>query len=423
MSKRALAVLAMITLIAPGAMTVFAAETADEAETAEPEAGAADPQGNPAKSSSSKTSSAKALPAGYDKGALNGFFIRTEDDSFRLNIGAYTQPRYDVNWRDAPPGGDDVTSDFSVNRTRIFFEGKYTPEFNYHLRIQIDGEGDVSLLIAYMQYNFGKNKRWALRGGRQFVGTSREDWQFAQDVLTTDYSANDDTFAIGTSDAAQIIFTGDRHRFWAAIGNGAYGGKREFPDNEPSDIAFTGRWEYQLSGKDWSNWDDMIGRRGRSRGILFGIGAGYEDKETSTTDPIESGAQLNLDISFNGSGFQAMVAGSMTFPDPLLGDSYYNYGVLVQGGYFFTKKLQVYGQYNLVSAGDQPGNIEDFNSISAGVNYLPFEWTNRWKFSGEVAYLADAINNTLVGPSGGLGWLASDEDGQTYFRIQAQFGF
>jgi dihydroorotase-like cyclic amidohydrolase len=35
----------------------------------------------------------------------------------------------------------------------------------------------------------------------------------------------------------------------------------------------------------------------------------------------------------------------------------------------------------------------------------------------------DALNDTIVDPSGSLGWLSSDEPGQTYFRIQAQFGF
>lgn len=326
------------------------------------------------KASDKETDDEPRLTAGYDKAAMNGFFIRSEDGSFRLNIGAYTQARYDVNWRDAPAGEDDVTSDFSIRRTRFFFEGDYTPKFNYHLRMQIDNEDDFSLLIAWMQYNFGKNKRWSLRGGRQFIALSREDWQFAEDTLTTDYSPNDDTFAIGTSVGAQVNFTGERHRLWAALSNGAFGGKRTFPDNEPSDIAVTGRWEYQFIGKDWSVWDDLIGRRGRPRGMLLGIGAGYEDKKSDPMpDPtmIESGGQLNLDLSFNGNGYQAMVAGSMTFPDPQTGDSYYNYGLLVQGGYFFAEKLQVYGQYNLISPGDQPGTLEDFHSIMTGVSLFP----------------------------------------------------
>jgi hypothetical protein len=193
-----------------------------------------------------------------------------------------------------------------------------------------------------------------------------------------------------------VNFAGERHRFWAALSNGAFGGKRTFPDNEPADIAVTGRWEYQFVGKD---------------------------KEPDPATTIDSGAQLSFDLSFNGNGYQAMVAGSMTWREPQVGDAFYNYGILVQGGYFVAEKLQVYGQYNLISPGDQPGTLEDFHSITAGVSYFPFVRTNRWKFSGELGYLFDAINNTLVTPSGTLGWLASDEDGQLYARIQAQFGF
>jgi hypothetical protein len=365
-----------------------------------------------------------ALTAGYDKTAMNGFFIRSEDESFRLNIGAYTQARYDVNWREAPAGEDDVTNDFSIRRTRFFFEGHYTPSFDYHLRMQVDNEDDFSLLIAWMQYNFGTDKRWSLRAGRQFIALSREDWQFAEDTLTTDYSPNDDTFAIGSSVGAQVSFSGDRSRFWAALTNGASGGKRTFPDTDPSAVAVTGRWEHQLAGTDWSVWDDMVGRRGRAQGILLGLAGGFEKRDdVGDPDAIDSGALLNADLSFNGDGYQAMVAGSVTFPKLQSGDSYHNYGILAQLGYFLTERLQVYGQYNLVSPGNQPGDLEDFHSITSGLSYFPFVETNRWKFSGEVGYLFSAINDTLVSPSGTLGWLASDEDGQLYLRFQAQFGF
>lgn len=128
-------------------------------------------------------------------------------------------------------------------------------------------------------------------------------------------------------------------------------------------------------------------------------------------------------ISFNGNGYQAMLAASVTRHGPTSGASFNNYGLLVQGGYFFTTHLQTYAQYNLVSPGDQPGGLETFHSITAGVSYFPFSWTNRWKFSAEAAHLFDALNKTIVEPSGSLGWLPSDEDGQTYLRLQAQFGF
>jgi len=118
-----------------------------------------------------------------------------------------------------------------------------------------------------------------------------------------------------------------------------------------------------------------------------------------------------------------MAAGSWTWRDPEAADSFSNYGLLLQGGYFVAEHVQVYGQYNFISPGDQPGDLESFNSITAGVSYFPFLWTNRWKFSAEVGHLFDALNDTIVEPSGSLGWLPSDEPGQTYFRVQAQFGF
>jgi len=359
------------------------------------------------------------LTAGYEKNSTNGFFIRSKDGQFRLNVGAYTQVRYDVNWRDAPAGENDVEKGFSINRTRIFLEGQFTSKFDYHFRTNIDDQGDFSLLVAYLQYNIGD--KWNLRGGKQFIAMSREDWMLAQDVLTTEFSPNDFTFALGTAIGLQAHYQGERQRSWLALSDGAAGHKADFPPSEPSEIALTGRWEYQASGDDWSVWDDVVGRRGRPNGILVGLAGGYQvEQDSSAFDRV---AQFNADVSFNGDGYQAMAAGSWTWRDPGAGSSFSNYGLLLQGGYFVTKDVQAYGQYNLVSPGDQPGNLEAFNSVTAGVSYFPFAWTNRWKFSAEVGYLFDALNDTIVDPSGSLGWLSSDEPGQTYFRIQAQFGF
>ena len=359
------------------------------------------------------------LTAGYEKNPANGVFIRSKDGQFRLNIGLFTQARYDVNWRDAPAGEDDVESGFSLNRTRFFLEGNYTPKFDYHFRVNIDDEGDFGLLVAYLQYNIGE--KWNLRGGRQFIAMSREDWMWAQDTLTTEFSPNDFTFAVGTSMGVQANYQAERTRFWLSLNDGAYGAKKDFPDNETTDIALTGRWEYQISGREWSVWDDVVGRRGRPRGILLGLSGGYQIEEDASA--FENSAQLNADISFNGDGYQAMAAGSWTWRDPEAVNSFSNYGLLLQGGYFVAEHVQVYGQYNFISPGDQPGDLESFNSVTAGISYFPFLWTNRWKFSGEIGYLFDALNETIVDPSGSLGWLASDEPGQTYLRIQAQFGF
>jgi len=352
------------------------------------------------------------MTAGYDKNSADGFFIRSKDEQFRLNIGAYTQARYDINWRDAPAGEDDVENGYYFNRTILIFNGQFTPLFDYHFRMNFTEEG-TDLDIAYLQYNFDNN--W-LRVGRQFFAISREDWMWSQDVLTTEYSVNDATFALGVATGVQAHFQARKQRYWLGVSDASAG-----VDDEQSELTLNGRWEYQLSGSDWSVWDDIIGRKGRSQGVLLGAGGAYQfEKDPSTFDRI---AQLNADVSFNGDGYQVIAAASWTRHEPEVGAAYNNYGFLAQGGYFFTNHSQAYAQYNLISPGDQPGDLETFNSITTGVNYFPFLWTNRWKFSMEIAHLFDTLNKTIVESTRSLGWLPSDEDGQTYLRLQAQFGF
>ena len=274
-------------------------------------------------------------------------------------------------------------------------------------------------MIAFLQYNMGN--KWSLRIGRQYIATTREDWMWGDDIMTTEFSAHDFTFALGAANGFQASYLAKRQRFWLALSDGAIVAKGAATGEDPSDIALSGRWEYQLSGSDWSVWDDIIGRKGRSQGVLLGLGGVYQFEEAQSS--VDRVAQLNADISFNGNGYQAILAASLTQFEPSVGEAFNNYGMLVQGGYFFTTHMQTYAQYNLISPGDQPGDLETFHSIGAGVNYFPFIWANRWKFSAEIAHMFDTLNKTIVAPSTSLGWLESDEAGQSYLRLQAQFGF
>ena len=184
------------------------------------------------------------------------------------------------------------------------------------------------------------------------------------------------------------------------------------------------RWEWALAGDDWSVWDDLVGRPGRAHGILLGTSAAYQYRaQEPMVMEIRSAAQANVDLSFNGDGYQAMVAGSATWRDPEGMESSTSYGLLAQAGVFVAENQQVYTQYNFLSPCDAPGNLENFDSLAVGYSFFPFDWTNRWKFSAEVGHLFGSLNQTVVGASGALGWLPSDEDHQTYLKFQAQIGF
>ena len=368
--------------------------------------------------------------AGFDKGNFNGFFIQSPDGEFRFNIGAYTQFRYNLVWRETPPAGEPkFQSGFVVPRTRFWLEGHFTKAVEYQLRLNIDDTGALSLLVAYAGYNFknydqrSRTNRgvWNLRVGRQFLAMSREDWMYPQDLLTTEFSAVDQAFAVGTTDGLQAFFGKDRYRVWFAVSNGVAGGKEDFPNNATSQILFSGRGEVQLLGDDWTVFNDLVGRRGPSLGVLLGAGAGYAytGPNAPVATPNHSG-QLTIDVTVGGNGFQAMAVGVWNWA--AVGVAQSTWGFLAQGGYFILEPWQVYLQYSLVHPGQVAGVIP-FNALTIGTSLFPFNWTNRYKLSLEGGLLFNAINQTLIGANPQNGWLSADAGSQYYLRAQLQFGF
>jgi len=368
------------------------------------------------------TASVAGLNAGYDKNSTNGFYIKSADDQYRLNLGAYTQLRYNANHRKGSTNGDEnLTQGFSMNRTRIFLEGRFTDQYQFHFRANVNDSGQFDLLTAFMQYNSGGP--WSVRVGKQFMALSREDWMYAQDVLGLEFSPNDFTFAIGPSIGLQAHYSVESLRFWAGISNGAFGGEQSFPNADTPDIALTGRIEYQIGTTNWGIWDDLVGRPGRDQGILLGLAGLYQyDRKDNGSAPDNAG-ELIADISFNGDGYNALIGGTVLYAAPKDSKSFRNYGLLVQGGYFLTDKLEAYSRYDWISPGNKKGDFKDFNALAVGLNYFPFLRTNRWKITGELGYLFSELNRTIVSSSGALGWLESGEKGQYNARVQVQMGF
>jgi hypothetical protein len=359
--------------------------------------------------------------AGWD----GKFYLSDAEDRFRLNLWAYTQFRYTLNHRENPPPSEPHNEyGFLIPRTRIFMEGRFADRFDFQLRTNIDSSGDFDLINAWVQV--GLPKGWSLRAGELFPAISREDWMYPRDLLTTEFSANNATYAIGTAMGIQAARELAHHRYWFAFTNGAMGGKSESLDTDAADWAVSGRYEYQLGGEDWSIWDDLIGRRGRPTGALFGIAGivqGRGNSDHPDTAP-KFGTTLTADLSLNGDGYQTMAAFTWQHVDPDASTtSYNNYGFHLQGGYFVTRTLQLYGYYDGVYPGDQPGDLDPYHVTGAGLSFIPFDWTNLYKASLEAGYLFGDLSKTIVSPSSALGYLASSGSGQFLLRAQLQFGF
>ncbi len=406
--------LAALPLIAPGlgaqepAVVADTIPTGPEGETVVEEDG--DEQG---------------VEAGYEKNGWNGFFIRSRDGQFRLNIGAYTQIRYNMNWRTRPDSAhadeDDFTRGWDVPRTRFIFDGDFTDRVYYHLRMNINTASKLELIAAFAQV--GLSEKWNVRVGRQWLALSREDWIYPQDLAAIEFSANDFNYAIWSSLGVQTRFQAERLRWWFALSNGAFGGRQGFPSSpESADGMVSSRVEYQLGGKDWAVWDDLIGRRGRTSGVLLGASGAYQGRNKLETETRHA-SQLNADVSVSGSGYHLFFAGSWTSRQLQSREWFDQYGFLAQGSFFVLDHAYLYGRFDGVFAGSTPGDHEDYTVYAAGVGWLPFLWTNRWKVNLEFSYLPQAIHETTVEPSGMLGFLPSDSPDQWSIRTQFQFGF
>jgi len=363
--------------------------------------------------------------AGYEKNGWNGFWIGSEDGEFRLNIGAYSQIRYNMNWRTRPDSAQTVERDFtrgwSMPRTRLILDGNFTKGIYYQLRANVNSESDFELIAAFAQVGLGE--KWHVRVGRQWVALSREDWLFPQDLATIEFSANDFTYAIWSSLGVQTRYQSEKTRLWLALSNGAFGGRQGFPAApDASDGMISSRFEIQIAGTDWSVWDDLIGRRGRTGGVLLGVSGAYQARNKDTP-PFRNGAQVNVDLGVNGDGYNLFLAGSWTTLQAQDGVWNRVYGLLAQGTYFVSDHTYLYGRFDGVFAGTSPRASEDYTVYAAGAGWLPFLWTNRWKVNAEISYLPQVLNDTLVEPSGQLGLLSSDTENQWSVRLQFQFGF
>ena len=361
--------------------------------------------------------------AGYDTTASNGFYIRDQANAkFQLNIGAWSKVRYyNIRLHNLPDTVQKTTKGYEMNDTRFFFTGQYTEKFGFNLVIDVGEDGQFGIQQAQMTYTI--NNKLIVAIGKQFIASSREDWMDPSDLMAMQSSANDATFAMGTSFGVLVYRRpANNMRYWVSISNGLYGYNKTISETGESDFMLGGRYEYQVRGQDWQIWDDLVSRRGSPTGILLGMSANFLNQKESQV--INHGAQVNADVSFNGSGYQVLVAGVWTGQFPGGGGvSFNNYGFYIQGGYFVTDKIQVYGRYDFVSPGNRPGDFEVYSAPGAGVNYFPFSFTNRWKLTFEYNQMFSVMNKTIVPAGIGLGFIESDFKGQQSVRFQLIFGF
>ncbi len=117
-------------------------------------------------------------------------------------------------------------------------------------------------------------------------------------------------------------------------------------------------------------------------------------------------------------GLYAAYVGAATDNDNDAGGNWYDWGALAQAGFMVSDKWEVFGRYNFVNLDDDRSGDNQFDEITAGVNYYIEKHT--MKFTADVTYLPDGT--PLTGSTAdGIGHLGDDADEQQFlFRAQFQ---
>jgi len=147
------------------------------------------------------------VTAGYDR----NFFIKSNDDQFRLDIGTRFQFRHSYAFTDdgnnnltkeglAASGGDGVdasASSFEVERARLEFSGHIMKDIQYYIQLDMDDDdgGSAGLLDYIVSYSF--MPELGVTVGRQKAAFGKQENTSSGRLMFADRSLVNEVFNLG----------------------------------------------------------------------------------------------------------------------------------------------------------------------------------------------------------------------------------
>lgn len=354
-----------------------------------------------------------AAVAGWDTN--RGFYLRSADNRFSLELSGLVQARYTysatgsggtLNQTTDSNGNPQILPNsqygFDMPHTQLVFKGHvFEPGIRYFIRSEFSPQqqfragslralsgstaGSLNLLDAYMAFDLDND--WTIKAGQFKLPFSRERLVSVQNLVSATRSTVDELLSVGRSQGIQISTRGSDLYWAAAISNGGSdnvlagisGNSGVFPvGTEPMNTPYwdgnntfsiTSRVEYKLAGA-WAEFNEMTSPMGESEGILLGLAGHYQ---TSAYDPTleTSGVgnnqwlSLTADATWNFGGASIFAAAYYTNtetkwstilpanPNPIRGTTNM-VGAIIQGSMYLAPKWEVFGSYQYIDQGNTP---------------------------------------------------------------------
>lgn len=359
------------------------------------------------------------LTAGYDK----GFFLASDDGTFRLNVWGQIQFRHITTFRDG--SSDDMEAGFQARRTKVGFNGHVgDPRFTYDIILSADrGSGSIGLESFQAGVNVMEGVTVAF--GKMKVPFNRE-WIMSDKVqLAVERSSVNAYFSPSYAEGVQVSWDAADFLKLTGMVHDGWGSDTSDFNADNTDLALTGRVDVKLAG-DWKQAKEFAAWSGEPLAAFVGAAVHYEVAETGSTADNDKFLAWTVDGLVKWEGLNVFASFSGLHTDYEADPNVDDYGLVVQGGYMvIPDKLEPFVRYELLMLDDEP----DVNILTVGANY--YIRKHNAKLSVDVVWVMDPMdigsNYRFSGqgnPNGsGLGLIGSTEEDMVAVRAQFQLLF
>ncbi|MHC4129212.1 MAG: porin [Planctomycetota bacterium] len=367
------------------------------------------------------------MTAGWDE----HFFLASPDGRFRLQLDGLMQVRWIWNYHDQP---DDYISGWENARTKVTFRGHvFSPDITYLIRSDFARSGGSDTLQdAWVRYHL--NDQLSVRVGQFKLPFNREELVGPMYLQAIERSLVNESLNIGRSQGIEMTYADRSNRFTLSTSDGGEDNFGNFnltgsnPVNSPwnganSEWAFAARYEQLVAGR-WDQFTQFTSPPGDPFGLMWGI-AGHVQRSEYTGLPSlgrneEYWFGLAGDVSAEFGG--ANLFGSIVYQyidDPSFG-IFNVYGVVVQGGTYFTEKLEAFARFEYGHV-DSDFDFEDLWLLTVGANY--YIDGQDLKLSADVGFGLNEVSAAWDSDLAGWRLDGPGSDPQVVFRTQFQLLF
>jgi hypothetical protein len=328
-----------------------------------------------------------------------------------------------------------ASPDGRFTRTKFTLRGHvFSPDVQYLIRYNVARSGGgTGLQDAWVRYHL--NDQLSVRFGQFKLPFNREELVRPGYQQAVERSLVNERLNIKRSQGIELTWTNRNSR--AALmasdgGTDSFGLVGTAPANTPwsqpdVDWAFTGRWEQLVAGS-WDQFVQFTSPPGDPFALMWGV-AGHVQRGEYTGD-FTGGLRdedywfgLTADVSAEFGGANLFAALIWQYYDTPQRDVFNVWGLVVQGGTYFTEKLEGFArfEYGHVEVDEFFIDFEDLWLLTIGANY--YIDGQDLKFTADIGFGFNPIDVSWNSDIAGWRVDALDGDPQVVFRTQFQLMF